>query len=48
MQDKATFQNPTALSEGILKVWVNGKISYENKQVTAQYSGMFLKRVTSK
>ena len=48
VQDKATFQNPTALSEGILKVWVNGKISYENKQGTHQYSGMFLKRVTSK
>ena len=48
VQDKATFQNPTALSEGILKVWVNGKISFENNQGTNQYSGMFLKRVTSK
>ena len=48
VQDKATFQNPTALSEGILKVWVNGKISYENKQGTHQYSGMFLKRVMNK
>ncbi|MBC7722948.1 MAG: serine hydrolase [Pedobacter sp.] len=48
VQDMATFQNPTALSEGIIKVWVNGKISYENKQSTHQYSGMFLKRIISK
>ena len=48
VEDKATFQNPTALSEGILKVWVNGKISYENKQVTQQYSGKFLKRGLTK
>lgn len=47
-QDKATFQNSTALSEGILKVWVNGKIVFENKQSTHQYSGMFLKCVMSK
>ena len=39
---------PTALSEGILKVWVNGKIEYENKQVTQQYSGNFLKRGLTK
>jgi len=48
VQDNATFQNPTALSEGILKVWVNGKIAYENKKGTHQYSGMFLNRVLSK
>ena len=48
VQDKATFQNSTALSEGILKVWVNGKIVYENKQSTHQYSGMFLKCVMSR
>ena len=39
---------PTELSEGILKVWVNGKIEYENKKVTQQYSGNFLKRIVSK
>lgn len=44
VKDNATIQNPTALSDGILKVWVNGKIVFENKQSTHQYPGMFLKR----
>lgn len=44
VKDNATIQNPTALSDGILKVWVNGKIVFENKQPTHQYPGMFLKR----
>lgn len=48
VQDLATFSNPTALSAGIFKVWVNGKISYENKQVTQQYSGMLINRGLSK
>lgn len=46
VQDNATFQNPTALSDGILKVWVNGKIVYGNKQSTHQYPGMFIKRAS--
>lgn len=44
VKDNATIQNPTALSDGILKVWVNGKIVFENKQSTHQYPGMFVKR----
>ncbi len=44
VKDNATIQNPTALSDGIFKVWVNGKIVYENKQTTHQYPGMFVKR----
>ncbi len=44
VKDNATIQNPTALSDGILKVWVNGKIVYENKQPTHQYPGVFIKR----
>ncbi|HRH60296.1 MAG TPA: amidohydrolase family protein, partial [Chitinophagaceae bacterium] len=44
VKDNATIQNPTALSDGILKVWVNGKIVYENKQSTYQYPGVFIKR----
>ena len=39
---------PTALSEGILKVLVNVKIGYENKQGIHQHKGMFLKRIISK
>lgn len=44
VKDNASIQNPTALSDGILKVWVNGKIVFANKQSTHQYPGMFLKR----
>jgi N-acyl-D-aspartate/D-glutamate deacylase len=46
VKDNASIQNPKALSDGILKVWVNGKIVYENKQSTHQYPGMFLKRAS--
>ncbi len=44
VKDNATIQNPTALSDGILKVWVNGKIVYEDKQPAHEYPGMFIKR----
>ena len=44
VKDNATIQDPTALSDGILKVWVNGKIVFENKQTTHQYPGMFITR----
>ena len=44
VKDNATIQNPTALSDGILKVWVNGKIVYQDKATTHQYPGMFIKR----
>jgi N-acyl-D-amino-acid deacylase len=44
VKDNATIQNPTALSDGILKVWVNGKIVYQDKESTHQYKGMFIKR----
>lgn len=44
VKDNATIQNPTALSDGILRVWVNGKIVYQDKQSTHQYPGAFIKR----
>ncbi len=44
VKDNATIQNPTALSDGILKVWVNGKVVYQDKKSTQQYPGMFVKR----
>ena len=46
VKDNSTIQNPTALSDGILKVWVNGKIVFENKQTTHQYPGVFIARAT--
>ena len=48
VKDNATIQNPTALSDGILKVWVNGKIVYADKQSQHQYPGVFIKRAINK
>ena len=44
VKDNATIADPTALSDGILKVWVNGKMVYRDKATTQQYPGMFIKR----
>lgn len=44
VQDRSTTQNPHELSEGIDKVWVNGVLVYENRQVTKARPGMVLKR----
>lgn len=43
VQDKATTKKPHALSEGILKVWVNGKLSFADGQVTAERAGKVIK-----
>lgn len=40
--DHATVQNPKALSDGILQVWVNGKAVYRDKKPAGQYSGQFV------
>lgn len=44
VKDNATIQNPKALSDGILKVWVNGVLVYKYKESTKQFPGMFLSR----
>ncbi len=44
VQDNATIQDPSALSDGIHKVWVNGKIVFEDKKSMKRYPGVFLKR----
>lgn len=44
VQDRSTTRNPHELSEGIDKVWVNGVLVYENRQVTEARPGMVLKR----
>ena len=41
VKDNATIQNPTALSDGILKVWVNGKLFLKTSSPHTQYPGMF-------
>lgn len=42
--DNATIGNATALSTGIIKVWVNGKVVYENQAPVRNYPGQFVSR----
>jgi N-acyl-D-aspartate/D-glutamate deacylase/CubicO group peptidase (beta-lactamase class C family) len=44
VKDNASIQNSKALSDGILKVWVNGVLVYKDKESTKQYPGKFLTR----
>jgi N-acyl-D-amino-acid deacylase len=44
IQDKATYDNPHQMCEGIHKVMLNGKWAFENGKVTGNASGQFLKR----
>ena len=44
VKDNADIKNPAALSDGILKVWVNGTLVYDNKKSTNQYPGVFITR----
>ena len=43
IQDKATFEKPHQLSEGMLHVFVNGKQVVKNGQHTGVKSGKFVK-----
>jgi len=44
VKDNATMSNPTALSTGIIKVWVNGRGVYEQGKVMGNFSGRLIKR----
>ena len=44
VQDRATVEHPDALSVGIEKVWVNGKLVYVNQKTTGIYPGVLIKR----
>ncbi|MFC4307741.1 amidohydrolase family protein [Steroidobacter flavus] len=41
--DRATLQNPTALSVGIEKVWVNGKLVYQDRRTTGLHPGQVVR-----
>ncbi len=41
--DKATYQNPTQLSQGVKYVFVNGKLEYENGKLTGVVAGSALR-----
>jgi N-acyl-D-aspartate/D-glutamate deacylase len=42
--DNSTIENPTALSDGIVQVWVNGKVVYKDKTAVPNFSGRFVER----
>ncbi len=44
VNDLSTINNPKALSEGIVMVWVNGKVVYQDKSPTHVYPGVFIAR----
>lgn len=44
IKDNAAVQNPKALSDGILKVWVNGVLVYHDKKLLQKYPGEFVGR----
>ncbi len=44
IRDTATFSNPICPAEGIVAVWVNGVLSYEDGHATGNRGGRFLRR----
>lgn len=44
VQDNATFQNPTALSTGIERVWVNGQLVFAGGKTTKVFPGQLLRK----
>ena len=41
--DTANFADPHSVSEGILKVWVNGVLTWDDGSLTGQRAGKYLK-----
>jgi N-acyl-D-amino-acid deacylase len=41
--DRATMQNPNALSVGIDKVWVNGRLVYQERRSTGAHAGQVIR-----
>lgn len=44
VQDNATTSNNKALSTGVERVWVNGRIVYQSQQSTKEYPGVLIKK----
>ena len=47
IRDTATFSDPICRAEGIAAVWVNGVLSYQDRDATGPRSGRFLPRTVS-
>jgi N-acyl-D-aspartate/D-glutamate deacylase len=45
VKDNSSIQDPTALSDGILKVWVNGVLVYKDKKATQKFPGAFVEKI---
>ena len=43
LSDTANFADPHSVSEGILKVWVNGVLTWDESSLTGQRAGKYLK-----
>jgi N-acyl-D-aspartate/D-glutamate deacylase len=41
--DKATYENPAQISEGVKYVFVNGKVEYEDGRLTGSKAGRVLR-----
>ena len=44
VKDNSSIENPNALSDGILKVWVNGVLVYKDKTALQKFPGEFVGR----
>lgn len=42
VKDNASIENPKALSDGIIMVWVNGELVYKDKTFQQKYPGQFV------
>jgi N-acyl-D-amino-acid deacylase len=41
--DRASFENPAQICDGIISVWVNGKLSWHDKASTGIRNGVFVR-----
>ena len=44
VKDNASIQNPQAMSDGIMKVWVNGELVFQEKKFLQKFPGEFIGR----
>jgi N-acyl-D-amino-acid deacylase len=45
--DRATPEDPRAVSVGVEKVWINGELVYQDGQATGKHPGRVLRRDSS-
>ena len=45
LKPNATYTNPMQLSDGVVNVWVNGKIIIENGEINETKAGLILRNL---